>query len=137
MTKLPASEIPEQLRNLVQTNVDQAKAAYDKFTDATEKLAKTLEASEIPVSPGLADVNKKIMDFTKANIDSNFDVASKLAKAKDVAEAIEIQAAFAQNQMKAVSRQTEELGALNTPLWPSRPWWLVPTPSGATSSKHS
>jgi phasin len=112
MTKLPASEIPEQLRNLVQTNVDQAKAAYDKFTDATEKLAKTLEASEIPVSPGLADVNKKIMDFTKANIDSNFDVASKLAKAKDVAEAIEIQAAFAQNQMKAFSQQTEELGAL-------------------------
>lgn len=112
MSKRSTPEIPEQLRALAQSNVDQAKAAYDKFAEATEELTKTLQTSEIPAVPGLADVNKKITEFTKANIDSNFDVANKLANAKDVVEAIDIQTAFAQEQMEALSKQTEELGAL-------------------------
>jgi hypothetical protein len=52
------------------------------------------------------------MKFAQQNIDAGLSLASELAKAKDLKEAMGIQSRHAQLQMQAYALQAQELGRL-------------------------
>jgi hypothetical protein len=52
--------------------------------------------------------------YAQDNVDASFNFAADLAKARDLNEYMQIQARFAQAQMKTYAEQAQELGRLMT-----------------------
>ncbi|WP_333794661.1 phasin family protein [Hyphomicrobium sp.] len=107
-------EIPQQVRDLAEKNVDQARAAYGQFMDAmTQAMSfwtKSLPANDM--SAGFRAVQDRATKFAKQNAEAAFALASDLASAKDIPEILAHQSRFAQQQMQAYALQAQELGRL-------------------------
>ncbi|MDQ8700442.1 phasin family protein [Hyphomicrobium sp. LHD-15] len=107
-------EIPQQMRDLAEKNVDQARAAYGQFMDAMTQAmgfwTKSLPANE--ASAGFRAVQDRATKFAKQNAEAAFALASDLASAKDVQEVLAHQSRFAQAQMQAYALQAQEIGRL-------------------------
>lgn len=113
MTQNPF-EIPQQMRDLAEKNVDQARAAYGQFMDAVTQAmnfwTKSLPANDM--SAGFRVVQDRATRFAKQNAEAAFALASDLASAKDIQEILTYQSRFAQQQMQAYAQQAQELGRL-------------------------
>jgi hypothetical protein len=105
-------EIPQQLRELAERNVEQARAAYGQFMDAmaqaTDIWIAAMPANEM--TSGLKVVRERAIRFAKQNAKACFASASELANAKDLQDALAIQGRYAQTQMQAYALQAQELG---------------------------
>lgn len=110
----PPFEIPQQLRDMAEKNVEHARAAYGQFMDAMAQ-AMSMWASSAPGNPmtsGFKVVQDRAVKFAKQNADACFALASDLAAAKDVTDVLAIQSRHAQTQMQAYALQAQELGRL-------------------------
>lgn len=109
-------EIPQQMRDLAEKNVDQARAAYGQFMDAMTQAmgfwTKSLPAND--AAAGFRAVQDRATKFAKQNAESAFALASDLASAKDVQEVMAHQSRYAQAQMQAYALQAQELARLVT-----------------------
>src|SRR5262249_14488434 len=107
-------EIPQQLRDMAEKNVETARAAYGQFMDAVAQ-AMGVWASATPanaVTSGFQVVQDRAIKFAKQNAEACFNLASELATAKDVTDVIGIQSRHAQTQMQNYTLQAQELGRL-------------------------
>jgi phasin len=107
-------EMPQQLRELAEKNVEQARNSYSQFLDAMGKAAGMWSAA-IPQSEsasGFKAVQERASRFAKQNADACFNMANELAAAKDVQDIMGIQSRYAQVQMQALSTQAQELSRL-------------------------
>ena len=107
-------EIPQEMRDLAEKNVEQARAAYGQFMDAVNQAmgmwSKSLASNEM--TSGFKTVQDRATKFAKQNVDAAFALASDLASAKDVQEIMSLQSRYAQTQMQAYALQAQELGRL-------------------------
>ncbi len=101
-------EVPVQAREFMEKSIDQARNAFEAFTGAAEKAVSSLE-SAMPAPA--KEVNSKIFAYTQANIEATFDLAKKLAQAKDPQEIMRLHADFAKAQTEAFQKQASEVGA--------------------------
>ena len=60
----------------------------------------------------LKEVQDRAMEIAKKNADSAFALVEKIAKAQNFQEILTLQTQFAQDQMKALTTQTQELHKL-------------------------
>jgi len=97
-------EIPQQLRELAERNVEQARTAYGQLMDAMAQ-ATGMWMSAMPS-------NERAIQFAKQNAEACFAAASELANAKDIQDLLAIQSRSAQTQMQAYALQAQELGRL-------------------------
>jgi hypothetical protein len=107
-------EIPQQLRELTERNVEQARAAYGQFMDAVAQAMGTW-ASAAPanmMTAGYKTVQDRAVVFAKQNGEACFNLASELATAKDLTDVLGIQSRHAQTQMQAFALQAQELTRL-------------------------
>ncbi len=115
MTQSPF-EVPQQMRDIADKNVEQARAAYDQFmgamTQAVDMWAKAMPSNAM--TSGFKAVQERATSFAKQNAEAGFALASELAKAKDIQEVLALQSRHAQAQMQAYARQAQELGQLMT-----------------------
>ncbi len=104
-------EIPKQLRELAEKNVEQARAAYGEYM---ETMAQAVSAwTKVPTSAmtsGLRDVQQLAIRFAKENAEAAFSLGSDLANAKDLQDVLRLQSRYAQAQMQSYARQAQELG---------------------------
>jgi hypothetical protein len=106
--------IPQALRDLSEQNVKQAHAAYEQLV---EFMTKAMDAwtDAMPSSPlvaSLKDVQDRSIEIAKKNADSAFALVEKIAKAQNFQEILTLQTQFAQDQMQALTTQTQELHKL-------------------------
>lgn len=101
-------EIPSQIRDLAEKNVEQAREAFLGFISAAQKATGATEA----LPSGAAATITKAMSFAEENVKAAFDLAQKLVHAKDVQEILALQTAFAKAQLMAMQTQAKELGAV-------------------------
>jgi phasin len=106
MIEIP-QEIPTQIRDLAEKNVEQAREAFLGFIGAAQKVGAT-EA----LPSGTKEAMTKAMSFAEENLNAAFDLAQKLIHAKDVQEILTLQTAFATSQLTAMQKQAMELGAV-------------------------
>lgn len=113
MAELPSFEIPPELRDLAEKNVEQARAAYGQFMDfVTQALGAWSK------SPGGAELAsfKAIQDraiaFAKENAERSFALASDIAKARDLQEVVTLQSRFVQTQMQTFGIQAQQISWL-------------------------
>ena len=114
MAQNQAFEVPQQLRQLAESNVEQARTAYDQFMDAmTQAMSMWLGAMPVDEkTSGFKVVQERGVRFAKQNSEACFALASELATAKDMQDVLAIQSRYAQTQMQAYALQAQELGRL-------------------------
>jgi phasin len=105
-------EIPEQMRQVADQSVDQAKKAFDQFLKATQEAVAKAEGSVRSMGDGAADVNRQAMAFVQDNVSSSFDYAQKLVQARTIEEVAALQREYIARQMSAVTDQGKALGEM-------------------------
>jgi hypothetical protein len=115
MAETPSFEIPPELREMAEKNVEQARAAYGQFMDFMTQAIGAWQGSASGGTPGLAGfkvVQDKAVAFAKENAERSFALASDLAKAKDVQEVLTLQSRYTQTQMQTFGIQAQQLSWL-------------------------
>lgn len=112
MQYAPDLEIPASVRDMASRSVDQVKDAYGKFVDAARQTQDMVSKSSEVFSSGAKEMNDKVLGFAETNAKANFEVASRLAQARDIKEVFEIQTQFARSQMEAYTQQAQELARI-------------------------
>ena len=105
-------EIPEQMREVADKSVGQARKAVEQFLDATQKAVATAEGSVKSAGAGAADLSRQSLAFVEENIAASFDLAQRLVQARTVEEMAALQQEFIQKQMTAIAEQGKHLGAM-------------------------
>jgi phasin len=106
--------IPEAVRTVAEKTVAQSRDVYDRSKTALNASIATFERSFDAAGQGAVAFNRKIVDLAQRNLSSVFDLAKSLAGAKNLAETVELQAAYWQKQLSALTAQAEEVRALST-----------------------
>lgn len=113
MAETPSFEIPPELREMAEKNVEQARAAYGQFMDfltqAMGAWASTPGGAEMG---GFRAVQEKAVGFAKENAERSFALASELSRAKDMQEMLTLQSRFVQTQMQTFGIQAQQLSWL-------------------------
>ena len=112
----PQMEIPEQVRQLAERNVEQARAAYSQFMDMMRQAQTAMSRSTGDMAGSVTDLQMRMMRFGEQNMEAGFQYASELARARDLKEYLEIQTKHAQRQMQTYAQQAQELGRLVSEL---------------------
>ena len=106
--------LPEAMRAVAEKNVAQTREVYERSKDALETALETVERSFDALGQGTTALNHKVIDIAQRNIKSGFDLAVSLTAAKNLAEVIELQAAYWRKQFGALADQAKEVRALST-----------------------
>ena len=114
MAQPPNFEIPQQLRELTEKNLEQARAGYGQFMDAMNQAMGfwTQAAPTNATTGGFKVVQERAVKFAKQNAEACFSLASELTNAKDLTDVMGIQARHAQTLMQTYALQAQELGRL-------------------------
>ena len=112
----PDAAVPESVRAMVEKAVDQSREVYDRSKDALDASVTTLERTFDAAGQGAVAFNRKIIDIAQRNVNSGFDLAKSLAGAKNLSEMVQLQAAYWQKLLGALTSQAEEVRALSTKM---------------------
>ena len=112
MQAKPQMEIPEQVRDMAERNVEQARSAYNQFMDMARQVQDLMNKSSGAMAESVAEIQARALRFAEENVEAGFQFASELARARDIKEHLEIQSRHAQKQMQTYARQAQELGRL-------------------------
>jgi phasin len=107
------TEVPQAMRDLAERNIAQMRETYERSKDALEGVLQSWERSFDATNQGAVALNRKIIDIAQRNINSGFDLAKGLAGAKNLAEAMELQADHWRKQLDTVAAQAEEVRTLS------------------------
>src|SRR6476661_10442554 len=106
------TQVPASMRALAEMNVAQTRALYQRSANAFEAVFERWEDCLDAVGQGAVAFNRKIMDIAERNISTGFDLATRLARAKNPVEAIELQAAYWRKQFGELRMQAGEVRTL-------------------------
>ena len=107
------TEVPQAMRDLAERNIAQMRETYERSKDALEGVVQSWERSFDATNQGAVALNRKIIDIAQRNINSGFDLAKGLAGAKNLAEAMELQADYWRKQLDTLAAQAEEVRTLS------------------------
>jgi len=108
------------VRAMAEKSVAQTREIYDRskdaLDDALDASIATFERSFDAAGRGATAFNRKIIDIAQRNVNSGFDLAKSLAGAKNLSEMVELQVAYWQKLLDALTSQAEEVRALATKM---------------------
>jgi len=108
-------EIPPQIRELTEKNIEQFRQFYDQWMQGlTTAMSMWSATSTGQAAPGFDGLRNRAVQFAKDNADAAFRLAQDLAQAKDLQRLMTLQSQYAEAQMRAFTAQTQELGRLLT-----------------------
>ena len=114
-TTQPKFEIPTEMRDFAEKSVEQARSAVSTFIQTARKTTDTVQTStktaELPASVAFS----RGLDFTEQNVTAAFELAQKLVRARDVQEAMQLQAEYVRPQFAAMQSQAKELVSVAQP----------------------
>ena len=105
---------PQAAREFAEKTVAQTREAYERSNKVLETTLETIEKSFDAAGQGAVALNRKIMEIAQRNLNSGFELAKQLAGAKNLAEIVELQSAYWQKQVEALTSQAEEVRSLAT-----------------------
>jgi len=108
-------DIPQELRQLAEQNVERARQLYLQFVQGVAQIMAvwSTPASD-SISPGFNRMRARAVKFAKENADDAFKLAREVAKAKDLQGLLGLQTRYVQSQMRWYADQTQEFGQLMT-----------------------
>ena len=109
LTAVAKSEVPAEMQVLAQDSVAKARDAYAKWNAGAEKGARALEELIHLAQAGTKSVGDKALGNVLVNTEAAFDAADRLARAKTLQEAVQLQADFVQTQLGIAGAQGKAL----------------------------
>ncbi len=106
------AELPDSIRSIMKSSIEQARKAFDSFVATSENMLHGLDTSANPVADSLKSLNEKVAAFTRQNAEANFNLAMRLADARQLSDIVELQNSHMREQMETFSKQLEELREL-------------------------
>jgi hypothetical protein len=104
------AQMPESMRFLAEKSVVQTRELCEHSLEAVlQSWQRFVDAGQ-----GVVALNRNAIDIARHNINSGFDLAVRLAAAKNVAEAMELQAAYWRKQLSELATQAGEMRTLST-----------------------
>jgi hypothetical protein len=104
------TQVPSSMRALAERNVAQTRELYERSKNTLHAMLESMEKS----CEGAVALNRKIIDIAEHNVSAGFDLVMSLAGAKNLAEVMNLQAAYWRKQFGNLSAQAEELRTLST-----------------------
>ncbi|MGL4976200.1 MAG: phasin family protein [Bosea sp. (in: a-proteobacteria)] len=105
-----AFEVPQEMRDMAEKSVEQAKRAFDGFMGATQEAASRAQSTTEAAQRTAVDGAMKVVGFAEQNVKAAFDHAQKLSQARGLDEVMKLQAEFMQSQMGAMQSQMKAMG---------------------------
>ena len=105
-------DIPDQMRDMADKSVTQAKKALEQYLEATQKAVAKAEGSAKSVQQGTAEVNRQALAFLEENVSASFDLAQRLVQARTMEEIAALQKEFFTKQMANLTEQGKSLGSM-------------------------
>jgi hypothetical protein len=106
------TQVPASMRALAEINVAQTRALYQRSANAFDAAFESWEDCLDAAGQGAVALNRKIRDIAERNISTGFDLATRLARAKNPIEALELQAAYWRKQFGELMIQADEVRTL-------------------------
>ena len=105
------AQMPESMRALAEKSVAQTRELY---VHSLEAVLESWERFVVAAGQGTLALNRKAIDITRRNITNGFGLAEKLAGAKNLAEAMQLQTTFWRKQVGELASQAGEMRTLST-----------------------
>ena len=104
------AQMPEAMRTLAEKSVAQTRELCEHSLEAV------LESWErfVDAGQGAVALNRKAIDIARHNINTGFGFAVSLARAKNLAEVMELQAAYWRKQLGELAAQAGKMRTLST-----------------------
>ena len=109
MDKTDDYKIPEDLRRMAEGNVDQARQAYEQLSSLAHQAGEWAARANGELAASTVEIQAAGWAFAEHNLSAGFDFAARMARASNLGEIFQVQAEFAQAQLKAVDQQAQEL----------------------------
>ena len=109
-------EVPNDLRDFAERSVEQARKAFEGFISVAQRASGVADGATTPPS-GVKSVSAHLLSYTERNVNAAFDLAQKLARAKDPQEALALQSEYLRTQLAVLQEQAKELGFVLQKSW--------------------
>ncbi|HEX2256458.1 MAG TPA: phasin [Afifellaceae bacterium] len=107
--RVPSYEVPEALRAMTEQGIEQARDTYARMKAVAEEATDMVEETVETTREGMTALQLRSLDAAKANADAYFDLTRKLLSTRSVADAIQLQTAFARDRFEAFVDYTKEV----------------------------
>ena len=107
------NQAPDTLQALAERSVARTREVYERSKNTLQTLLESWQQSFGAAGQGTLALNRKIIDIAERNINNGFDLATSLAGAKNLAEVMEVHAAYWRKQFGNLSTQATEVRALS------------------------
>jgi hypothetical protein len=108
----PMFEIPPEMRDFAEKNVEQARVAYGQFMEFMSQAMNAWSSAGGPETANFKALQERAITFAKENAERSFALGSDLAKAKDMQEVLTLQSRYVQTQMQTFGIQAQQLSWL-------------------------
>ena len=105
------AQMPKSMRALAENSVAQTRELY---AHSFEAVLASWESFLVAAGQGSVALNRKAIDIARRNINAGFGLAQRLAGARNLAEAMELQATYWRKQLGELSSQAGEMRTLST-----------------------
>ena len=105
------AQMPESMRALAEKSVAQTREFY---VHSLEAVLASWESFVVAAGQGTVALNRRAIDLARRNINNGFGLAERLAGAKSVTEAMELQTTYWRKQVGDLASQAGEMRALTT-----------------------
>ena len=105
------AQMPELMRALAEKSVAQTRELY---VHSLEAVLEGWERFVVAAGQGTLALNRRAIDITRRNINNGFGLAERLAGAKNLAEAMELQTTYWRKQVGELASQAGEMRTLST-----------------------
>ena len=112
MADKPKFEMPPEMRDLAEKNVEQARMAYGQFMEFMSQAMNAWSSSGAPETVNFKAIQERAVAFAKENAERSFSLASEIAKAEDAQEVVTLQSRYVQTQMQTFGIQAQQLSWL-------------------------
>lgn len=112
MAEKPMFEVPPEMRNLAEKNVEQARVAYGQFMGFMSQAMNAWSTTGGPEAANFKAIQDRAVAFAKENAERSFSLAGEIAKAKDMQEVVTLQSRYVQTQMQTFGIQAQQLSWL-------------------------
>jgi hypothetical protein len=110
------ADVPPEIRALAEEGVAKARVAFTKCDSAARTSVKVLEDIVLTTQKAAKTLGEKVIGNALANTEATLDAAEKLARARTLPEAAQIQAGFVQDRLVVVGEQNNEFIELSVNL---------------------
>ena len=105
------AQMPESMRALAENSVAQVRELY---AHSLEAVLESWEKFVVAAGQGTVALNRRAIDIARRNINNGFGLAERLAGAKNLAEAMELQTTYWRKQVGELASQAGEMRTLTT-----------------------